>query len=305
MRFLRQELLGANAAQELGAFDLAFYGNDELDDRSRESSRLSRSVARSAFQVSYNPDSFTLTIGADTYRSDELESIPLKYVGKSIAFDATTMEFPEIALLLYAYRHYSPKAKPNCTFIYAEPKEYVKKEQTGNDAVAFQLSEGFKERKPIPGFALSLSQSQKAHLVAFLGFEGARVLRVLQDDEGNFFKEVSVVFGVPPFQSSWDLHSLMANTSLLSHSKQLQVCFSGANDPLGAYLLLDKVKSGLQGSGCTRLAVAPFGTKPTAIGVALFCVENHIMRVIYDYPVRKQGRTKGVHCIHRYTVDWP
>lgn len=303
MRFLKQEVFSDEAVAQLGEFDVAFYGNDQLDDRSVASSALSKKSAKAAFQVSYDPATFTLTIGEDSYRSDEIESIPLKYVGNSIAIDATTMEFPEIALLLYAYRHYAPNAKPTCTFIYVEPKEYVKKEQIEGEAVAFQLSDGFKERKPIPNFAPVLSATQTAHLVAFLGFEGSRVLRVLQDDDGTFFKEVTVVFGVPPFQSSWDLHSLMANTDLLTHSSP-QVCFSGANDPLGAYQLLAKVQSGLQGSGCSRLAVAPFGTKPTAIGVALYCVEHRIMRVIYDYPVRKRGRTKGVHCIRSYVIDW-
>lgn len=303
MRFLKQEILGADAAQQLGKFDIAFYGNDQLDDRSKASSALSKQTATTAYQVTYDPDNFTLTIGGENFRSDELESIPLKYVADSIVIDATTMEFPEIALILYAYRHYAPKARPGCTFIYVEPKAYVQKAQAGGEAAEFQLSDGFKERKPIPNFAPVLSQTNKAHLVAFLGFEGSRVLRVLQDDEGNFFKEVSVVFGVPPYQSNWDLHSLLANTNLLTHSSPY-VCFSGANDPLGAYLLLEKVRLGLQGTGCSRLAVAPFGTKPTAVGVALYCVEHPIMRVIYDYPVRKQGRTEGVHCIHRYVIDW-
>ncbi|CAE6755031.1 hypothetical protein R70006_03217 [Paraburkholderia domus] len=303
MRFLKQEVLNAEAVQQIGAFDIAFYGNDQLDDRSRESAKLSKNAAKSSFQVSYDAKDFTLTIGDESYRSDDLESIPLKYPCKSIVFDATTMEFPEIALLLYAYRHYSPNLKPGCTFIYVEPAEYVKNEQAGSDAIAFQLSDSFGERRPIPQFAPALSANKKAHLVAFLGFEGTRVLRVLQDDDGNFYRQVTVVFGVPPFQSSWDLHSLMANTNLLTYSSP-QVSFSGANDPLSAYLLLGKVQSGLLGSGCSRLAVAPFGTKPTAIGVALYCVENQIMRVIYDYPVRKKGRTKGVHCVHRYAIEW-
>ncbi|MFW2273400.1 hypothetical protein [Burkholderia orbicola] len=303
MRFLKQEVIVAGDLKQGDEFDIAFHGNNQLDDRSQASVKISTGAARRSLRVSYDSQTFCLTIADKCYRSDELESIPLDYAARTIVIDATTMEFPEMALLLYAYRHFSPNRKPTCSFIYAEPVEYVKNVQEVNEAVAYQLTVTFGERRPIPQFAAALSANHKAHLVAFLGFEGTRVLRVLQDDDGNFYKTVTVVFGVPPFQSTWDLHSLMANTDLLTLSNP-RVSFSGANDPLGAYQLLAKVQSGLQGSGCSRLAVAPFGTKPTAIGAALYCVENRIMRVIYDYPVRKQGRTKGVHCVHRYSIEW-
>lgn len=301
MYFLKQEIIKKEEAGEPGSFDIAFYGDDQLDDRSIESSRLSTNLAINSQKVIYDPITFSLNVGGKVYRTDELEDLPQRLPARRIVIDATTLEFPEILLLLNAYRHYSSQA-PECTFIYMEPREYVKKGEEASEVAFFQLSEGFKERSPIPGFNASLSPTQTAHLIAFLGFEGARALRVLQEDDGHYFKAVTVVFGFPPFQSSWDLHSLMANVDLLTHSSP-DVCFVGANDPLGAYLLLEKIKSGLTGSGCNRIAVTPFGTKPNTIGVALYCVEQKMMRVIYDYPVRKKGRTKGVHCIHRYIVS--
>lgn len=300
MHFLKQEVINSDEAGQPGSFDIAFYGDDQLDDRSIESAKLSKRLANQSIFLQYDPTSFSLNVGGKIYRIDDLEDLPQTFPARKIVIDATTLEFPEILLVLNAYRHYSSQA-PECTFIYMEPKEYVKNPKDSRENPSFQLSEGFNERRPIPGFNPSLSPAHTAHLVAFLGFEGARALRVLQDDDGHYFKAVTVVFGFPPFQSSWDLHSLMANVDLLMHSTP-DVSFVGANDPLGAYLLLDKIKEGLGGSGCNRLAVTPFGTKPNTIGVALYCIEQKLMRVIYDYPVRKKGRTKGVHCIHRYVI---
>lgn len=301
MRFQKQEVIKRREAGQPGSFDIAFYGDDQLDDRSTESAKLSRELANQSILLQYDSANFSLNVGGKVYRIDDLDDLPQVYPARKIIIDATTLEFPEILLVLNAYRHYSSQP-PECTFIYLEPEEYVKNPQDNRETPTFQLSERFNERLPIPGFNPSLSPTHTAHLVAFLGFEGARALRVLQDDDGHYFKAVTVVFGFPPFQSSWDLHSLMANVDLLTHSNP-DVCFVGANDPMGAYLLLDKVKQGLNGAGCNRLAVTPFGTKPNTIGVALYCIENRLMRVIYDYPVRKKGRTKGVHCIHRYVVN--
>jgi hypothetical protein len=93
----------------------------------------------------------------------------------------------------------------------------------------------------------------------------------------------------------------MANTRLIEqHSPSVR--FNGANNVRGAYLLLQEVHRGLRGSHCNRLAVAPFGTKPAAIGAALYCVENDVMRAVYDHPERKSGRTTGVHRTHWFEV---
>ena len=303
MHFHSQEVIQEEQLIEHGQFDIAFFGDSELDDRCTRSSKLVTNTARKALKVDYDPEGFKIQIGEIWFRSDDLMDVPLQHPARRIVIDTTSLEFPELILLIHAYRDYSTNGAPEITFIYVEPQEYVKKASQAGEADSFELSDGFMERRPIPGFAHSISASQQAHLVSFLGFEGSRALRVLQDDDGNHFKEVTVVFGVPPFQSSWDIHSLLANSALIKHSSP-SICFCGANDPLGAYLLLEKIANGLPGSGCNRLAVAPFGTKPTALGVALFCVERSVMRVIFDYPVKKKGRTRGVHCIHRYIVKW-
>lgn len=299
MRFIRQDVVDAGVlAGAKATFDIAFFGREDLDDRSRYSAPQSRSLARVSAPVMYDPVRFELTVGSDSFRADQLEDLPSKYPAASIVIDATTMEFPEIALILRAYRRMSPRP-PRCLFIYTEPREYVRKPPEEEPALgsAFDLTIAFRAKNAIPTFTPLLSGTNKAHLVAFLGFEGARLSRVLSDDDSTFYTEVTVVFGIPPFQASWDMHALMANTRLIEQHRP-SVRFSGANNPRGAYMLLQEVHASLRGSACNRLAVAPFGTKPAAIGAALYCVETDVIRTVYDHPERKAGRTRGVHRTH-------
>lgn len=304
MRFLSQEVIDPENARGIAQYDVAFFGSDDPDERGSRSIALTRSLGRSSAHVTYDPLTFQLVVEGRGYRDDELMDLPQHYPGDRILVDTTSLEFPAIALLLMAYRDFAPR-KPRFGFIYIEPARYVPKARRDGDccAVAFDLNAGFKANTPIPQFAPYLSSDKKAHLVAFLGFEGARILRVLQADDGHFYKEVTVVFAVPPFQAAWNTHSLMANTRLLEYSNA-NVRYSGANDPLSAYTLLREVQQALGGSGCSRLAVAPFGTKPAALGTALYCVEQKLMRVVYDHPVAKAGRTEGINRTHWYEVDW-
>ena len=303
MNFIKQDVVAASdLAKSAGSLDIAFYGREDLDDRSKFSAPQTRALARRSALVQYDPLRFQLKVGEQVFRTDELEDVPRRFPATSIAIDATTMEFPEIALILRAYRRLSPSA-PRCIFIYTEPENYVRRrtEEAAAPGSAFDLTLAFRAKNAIPAFTPMLSGNNKAHLVAFLGFEGARLSRVLSDDDGHFYADVTVVFGIPPFQATWDMHALMASTRLIEqHSPSVR--FSGANNPRGAYLLLQEVHRGLRGSQCDRLAVAPFGTKPAAVGAALYCVENDAMRAVYDHPERKAGRTVGVHRTHWFEV---
>lgn len=302
MKFLRQDIVSESEAAEVGQFDVAFVGRDDLDDRSRHSSALSRAVARRHCTVKYNAAAFTLSVDGQVMSVNDLEDLFRSVRAHSILLDATTLEFPEILYVLAAYRMQSPR--PRCGFFYVEPEGYKIKE-SGTDVVpgsAFDLSNGFKDRSSLPRFTRLLSDTNKAHLIAFLGFEGDRLLRELNSDDGHFYRRVSVVFGIPPFQPNWDLHALMANSSLLE-LQNTNVMYCGANNPLSAYRLLRDAHAGIAAGGQNRLVVAPFGTKPTALGVALYCLDNEVLSPIYDHPLRKFNRSYGVKRLHWYEVD--
>lgn len=302
MKFIRQDVVTEAEAAEVGRFDVAFYGRDDLDDRSRHSADLVRAVARRSYQVRYEPSRFTLSIDGRRFKVDDLEDVFREFRAQSLVLDATTLEFPEILYLLSAYRK-QPK-RPRCGFFYVEPQRYRQRPENmevvpGN---AFDLSEGFLGNLQLPPFTRMLSDQHKAHLVAFLGFEGDRLMRVLDADDGHFYQRVSIVFGIPPFQPSWDLHALMANSSLLERPNT-SVLYCGANNPRAAYALLRDAHDGMTAGPINRLSVAPFGTKPMALGAALFRLEHDILTPLYDHPVRKPNRTFGIHRRHWYEID--
>lgn len=302
MQFLRQDVVTAAEASQVGRFDIAFYGKGDLDDRSKHSVALSKAVARQHCQVSYDAAQFTLTVNGEKMRVDSLDDLPRKFRAQSIVLDATSMEFPEILFVLSAYR--MQQVRPRCGFFYVEPEGYAEKEIHGAAVPgnAFDLSSGFKPKAYLPLFSRMLSSSHQAHLVAFLGFEGDRLMRVLHDDDGHFYRKVTIVFGVPPFQPNWDLHALMANSSLLEQPNT-HVMYCGANNPRAAYKLLESAHAGLTASATSRLLIAPFGTKPMALGSALYCLEHqNVLSSIFDHPVLKSNRTYGIHRCHWYEV---
>lgn len=304
VRFIRQDLIDDQGLAELPKVDIAFIGASDLDDRSAHSVERSSRLGERQFAVRYDPKTFTLTVGGKAFRANggDLEDLALQFRASSIVIDATTLDFAEIALLLYAYT--SSAKKPRVGFLYVEPKTYVRRalEEPAVNGTAFDLSDGFSTQS-IPPFATLLSSRDNVHLVAFLGFEGGRLSRALAADDGQFVKKVSVIFGIPPFQATWDLEAFMANSRLLLN-QDVAVKFCGANNPKGAYELLIKARDAITAhSPCNRLMVSPFGTKPMAIGAALYCATQRLGRVLFDHPQRKKGRTEGVHCTHWYEVD--
>lgn len=304
VRFIRQDLITEQELTQLPLMDIAFTGADDLDDRSAYSVERTTRLGEQSFRVCYHPESFCLEVGDKKYRANggELEDLSRDFAAASIVIDATTLDFSEIALLIYAYSFC--QKSPRIGLLYVEPEEYVRRshEDSAVNGMAFDLSSGFVQHS-IPPFVGMLGNKDSVHLVAFLGFEGGRLTRVLNADDGQFIRKVTIVFGIPPFQASWDLEALMANSRLLETS-EVGVKFCGANNPKAAYELLEKAHSALSGSSdCNRLTVSPFGTKPMAIGAALFCAIQKRPRVVFDHPRRKKGRTTGVHCVHWYEVD--
>lgn len=304
MQFIKQDILTEEEIQSLQGFDIAFHGQADIDDRSEFSVALTQRGARASHLVSYNSDTYTLAVGNKTYKTDSIVDLLSDFRASSILIDATTMEFPEIVLLLTAYNSRPRGSKPRCAFIYTEPRGYTKKakEEAVSLGMAFNLSSGFKARNPIPPYAMMFRPGHRVRLVAFLGFEGGRLSQILNDEDGHYYEHVAIVFGMPPFQATWDLHALMANHRLLQREKTA-VRYCSANNPRAAYQLLREAHHATSGGTTNRLAVAPFGTKPMAIGSALYCVENPSLHVVYDHPVRIKGRSYGVNRTHLYEVD--
>lgn len=297
IRFVDMRQLTVDADQAPERYEWAFVGA-AIDERGRRSLALVRNSAAHTAEVEYDPDSFMLRVGEQHFRVSDLEGISQAFPGNPV-LDATSLDPVEILILTAAFMR--DLAGRRLGFVYTEPARYRPSGNAAGMDIAFNFALRFRGMKSVPGFAGELREDENGRLVACLGFEPERLDRILQDDEGTFIKHITLVFGVPPYRTSWEMHALLPHERIIRQNHTCELSFAGANNPKATYECLRTV---LQATGDDeRLIVAPLGSKPSAIGMALFscCREN--VRLKYDFPIRREGGTEGVGSIHRYLVE--
>jgi hypothetical protein len=80
-----------------------------------------------------------------------------------------------------------------------------------------------------------------------------------------------------------------------------EVHIASANNPCVIVEYLNKVHKALDqfAEVPQKLSLIPFGTKPTAIGMAWFAVKHQQETVVtYDYVKKVSGRSKGIGKVH-------
>jgi hypothetical protein len=175
--------------------------------------------------------------------------------------------------------------------IYVEPAEY-KFSATPTEGEIFDLSERIAGISPIPGFA-SLAESREGDVcfVALLGFEGARFAHMIEHVQPPG-RNIIPVIGVPGFQPEFPFYAYHGNRFPLTQTRSWRnVRYAIANCPFSAFYVLSDIAETYPKHS---LKVAPIGTKPHGLGAVLFnVVSPRPVELIYDHPVRKQGRTVG------------
>lgn len=181
--------------------------------------------------------------------------------------------------------------------LYAEPGEYRKPEDLPGFVYDLSDTRGI---EPLPGFARLGRRANQALFVPLLGFEGAR-LEFLLDQEDIELQATFPVMGSPGFRIEYPMYTLLANKALLSQDymhDRLELAL--ASSPFDAYETLSRLHARFGGS----LRVAPIGTKPHALGAVLYALDHQdAVELIYDHPKRSRGRTSGVGAIYYYDVS--
>ena len=279
-------------------YDVAFVGA-VVDDRGAHCALMATKAASKTLSVSYVPSEYRINIDEKSWRANEVENIALEFPARNILFDATTLDFPDILLLV---RGYLLRGSPvRFYFLYAEPYAYngVSGSKTRHE---FQLSDSYaSDYYPIPGFiSLQTNPNSIGRVTVFVGFEGARLSNLIADSEPEVLKRFNIVFGIPPFKTDWETHSLMENASVLLGQQVEEILYAGANNPYSCYEVLMMLYRNRDCS--STFEVAPLGTKPAAIAAALFAAEHRGVSVRYDYPRRSVGRSSGVGKVHLFSA---
>lgn len=188
--------------------------------------------------------------------------------------------------------------KVNTRVLYAEPEEYSLHKNPAS-ASLFDLSVKFEGLAPLPGFAQLYGpmDERKCLFVAMLGFEGNRPEKLYYQLDPP--PKIIPVVGVPGFQIEYPTYTVTCNRSLLdSYGAHADIRFARASCPFESYEVLRQVRRDYPDH---YIYVAPVGTKPHGLGAVLYSIVNEQdSEIMFDYPVKKEGRTKGVGMIHIY-----
>lgn len=283
-----------------GSWEMAVVGEDgDLDERSKAACAYARVNATTTHMVRFDITGHKneLRLNGTTLRPAALKS---RFAGvKSLLVEASSLSFPEILYVTLA----AIRARiPALRFVYVEPSEY-RRDIQGRlcDLRNFELSDN-RRFQAIPGFQTNLSETEVGQAVFFLGFEGARLGQALEQQEVLRRWSKHAVFGVPAFSPGWEIDAIANNVQHLGQGDQVK--YAAAASANAAYRVLSTLLE--QDKEERPILVAPLGTKPHAIGAALFLIENESMDralLLYDHPTRSSGRSSEVRRWHFYDVS--
>lgn len=281
------------------SWEVAVIGEDgDLDARSKAGCAFVRANAKTTHKVRFDVADHKNEIRFDgtTLRRAALKA---RFACmKSLLVEASSLSFPEI---LYVTVAAIESGIRQLRFVYVEPREY-RRDVKGRlcDQRNFELSDN-RRFVGIPGFLHNLSETEAGQAVFFLGFEGARLGQALEQQEVLRSWRKHAVFGVPAFSPGWEIDAMANNVQYLVQGDDVKYAAAASAD--AAYRLLSTLLE--QDKEERPILVAPLGTKPHALGAALFLIENDSMDralLLYDHPTRLSGRSNEVRRWHFYDV---
>jgi hypothetical protein len=186
-----------------------------------------------------------------------------------------------------------------CTrVLYAEPDSY-REHPNPVSASRFDLSVTLQGLAPLPGFARLSGppDENKCLFVALLGFEGNRPECLIVQIEPT--PRVIPIIGVPGFQIEYPAFTVACNRDFLDgYRAHSDIRYARASCPFELMVELEEVARDYPDH---YLYLAPVGTKPHALGAIIFSLQHpDSTEILFDHPVRRPGRTKGVGLMHVY-----
>lgn len=275
--------------------EVAFIGA-ALDDRGRSSHSICETDSSDVVMIALNPQRLEYSIPtAHDVPLDDIAPIVELLRDKRVLIDSTTLGFVELFLCIRA----AFEAKlPEIRVLYAEPESYKSENLRG--AVyrrAFELSKRSHDFVGVPGRVILMRESRVIKAVISMGYEGGRLQRIFGQFSG-IEMGATVLLGVPPFQPGWDMNAYANIVGELEDRSLRSALYCGAASPEGVYRHLERLKAGCAPN--ERLLLAPIGTKPHGLGMALFAAAHSDVGLVYDCPERATGRSEGVGLIHSF-----
>lgn len=208
---------------------------------------------------------------------------------RSVVLDITSLQH---AAMMYIVRILFDLAPGELFGVYAEPESYAM-----TAATEFRLTKEFLGDRPVPGFVRQTRPDVKT-MVAFLGFEGERLGRILEDRQ--HISRVIPVLGVPSYLPGWNLHSLASAARVATSFDALPNMRSCAAFSVHEALsVLDAIAQDED----KNLVISPLGTRPHTLASAIFAARNRRVSLAYDHPVEAVSRAVGLGATHAYHLS--
>ncbi|CAB5678066.1 Uncharacterised protein [Comamonas aquatica] len=214
---------------------------------------------------------------------------------KKVLLDITSLPHHVWAPIFQAHI----KTGNNIRVIYAEPDGY-KTHPSPASANLFDLSVSFGGLSPLPGFAKlnGPTDEEDALFIAFLGFEGNRAERIINQIEP--IPRVIPIIGAPGFHINYPAITVACNRSFLGDFNcNFDIRYAKASCPFEAYDVLSSIRKDFPGH---YFYIAPVGTRPHALGALKYAIANEDhCEILFDHPIRQSNRTNGRGLIHVFS----
>lgn len=176
--------------------------------------------------------------------------------------------------------------------VYTEPEHYDIEKFKEEGVLCKDLSERVEGIEPLPGLANIIPDDVDVKFIALLGFEGGRFTQMYEAVQPPVDKIIPVI-GVPGYRPEYPFVAYWGNRRPLNSTDSWQfVEYAAANSLVDVFFLLQRIK---KRPPVSKIKLAPIGTKPHAIGAILFAIKYpNDVEIVFDNPIRKSKRTKGV-----------
>tara|TARA_Y100001934_G_scaffold147459_1_gene177075 strand:+ start:3312 stop:4229 length:918 start_codon:yes stop_codon:yes gene_type:complete len=273
-----------------GYFDYGIYGK-VIDARTKFSTSEAARVSKESFYFQYDSDELQINLGSEVCECHEFTELLINLLSKgSVLIDATSLDIPELVLL---FKSLLESRVEEYHVFYVEPESYKEDGTFPSAELEYSLSDNFLgfESTGLPEISKPVHNGN-CQFYLFAGFEKSRLQSAFELYEMNKSNAV-VALGAPGFNLGWENISFSSNLKVVHDNEMIgAIEFTAAGCPASAYAML---LGYLERNRTSDIFVLPLGTKPCSVG-ALFFVVNHPANVsiLFDRPVRKEGRTSGV-----------
>jgi hypothetical protein len=208
---------------------------------------------------------------------------------KNILIDLCSLDH---VLIMFLTKLLITQVVPKTLFAtYIRPDYYCNQSEN----VGFSLCDQVLGVKSVPGFIRRENENQI--LCSFIGFEGIRLKNVLESVH-NIRKLIPIV-AFPSGDPQWYNVTMWNSMDILQSETPdfaIQKCFSES-----VFEAVNLLQSCIQQD--ERVVLAPLGTRPHSLACAIFACNHSNARIIYDYVIERENRTKGIAHIMVYHLS--